>query len=858
MLNKSFESTNYLRKAFLDFFAKNQHTILASAPLIPHLDPSLLFVNSGMAPFKDYFTGLQTPPHLTVATSQKCVRAGGKHNDLQTVGYTARHHTFFEMLGNFSFGAYFKEQAITLAWNFLTQELKLSKERLYVTIYYTDDEAFSLWQKIAQLAEDKIIRIYTSDNFWQMGPTGPCGPCTEIFYDHGENITGGLPGSGIEGDRFVEIWNLVFMQYNLQENGEMLPLPHPAIDTGMGLERISAIMQNVHDNYEIDIFRRLINAIQNITKNTANKIAHKVIADHLRSAAFLIADGILPSNQGRGYVLRKIIRRATRYSHKIGYSFALLSQLFPFLKEEMGGHYPELDRAEEIIIKTLQIEEEDFLSIIDKGIAIIDSTVATLKENEVFSGKVAFRLYDTYGFPVETTIEILAEKGFTLDLDSFEKEMKQQQERSRAAWRGSGEVKTSEIWFNLLEKYGPTEFIGYEAIESCSTILAILENSQLVNQTNSTNNIYLLLDNTPFYGESGGQLGDKGLIYGENFSLEVIDTQKVLNKLIIHHCRIKHGLPKIGEKVNARIEIEIRAACKAAHSATHLLHYILRKKFGNSLIQKGSLVDQDRLRFDFTLERGISIEELREIELNVNKLVWQNYPVSTEVISTQEAVEKGAMALFGEKYDNLSRVVKMEGSTELCGGTHVKFTSEIGLFCIYKESAIAKGIRRIEAFTRDKALIFMYEKQSILEDKNKDLAKKLHASIQEQEKAFLLLHNNIAEYTPTEEFQTTNNIPVITKTLEGVPADNLRKIVLNYKAKAKNKIIVFFSKFEGKTIYTITVPDNLVSSMPANKLAEICKKIIGGTAGGKNNIAYGMANSFSQIPKAIEALCASS
>ena len=702
---------NEIRKGFLDYFARNDHQVVASSPLVPRNDPTLMFTNAGMVQFKNVFTGLETRPYVRAVTSQKCVRAGGKHNDLDNVGYTARHHTFFEMLGNFSFGDYFKERAIELAWNLVTKEYGLPKERLLVTVYIDDDDAFDLWKKIAGLPESKILRIAGSDNFWSMGETGPCGPCAEIFYDHGEHIPGGPPGSAdAEGDRFIEIWNLVFMQYEQLASGERLNLPRPSIDTGMGLERIAAVLQGTHDNYAIDLFATLIRVIADLTgvePHGPQKASHRVIADHLRASSFLIADGVLPSNEGRGYVLRRIMRRAMRHAELLGAKEPLMWKLVPTLVREMGQAFPELIRAEALITETLRLEETRFRKTLERGLAILDEKSGALKKGDMFDGETAFTLYDTYGFPLDLTQDALRARGIGVDLSSFEDAMERQREKARASWSGSGEAAQEAVWFALREKLGATEFLGYETESAEGVVVGLVRDGQEVSELNKGDSGAIVLNQTPFYGESGGQVGDTGAMRRDGVRVAVSDTQKRAGDLFAHFVKVSEGSIKLGDPLLLEVDHARRAAIRQNHSATHLLHEALRQVLGDHVAQKGSLVAPDRLRFDFSHPKPMTAQELEQVEDIANDIVLQNAPVTTRLMALDDARASGARALFGEKYGDEVRVVSMgEGSgntmgwsVELCGGTHVRRTGDIGLITGLADSGVAAGVRRLEALT---------------------------------------------------------------------------------------------------------------------------------------------------------------
>jgi len=702
---------NDIRKEFLDFFARNGHTVAPSSSLVPRNDPTLMFTNAGMVQFKNVFTGLEKRSYTRAATSQKCVRAGGKHNDLDNVGYTVRHHTFFEMLGNFSFGDYFKDHAIELAWNLITKEFALPVERLLVTVYIDDDEAFGLWKKIAGLPESKILRIAGSDNFWAMGDTGPCGPCSEIFYDHGAHIPGGPPGSpDAEGDRFIEIWNLVFMQYEQLASGERLNLPRPSIDTGMGLERIAAVLQGTHDNYAIDLFRTLIQAIADLTKVSPDgpqKASHRVIADHLRASAFVIADGVLPSNEGRGYVLRRIMRRAMRHAELIGAKEPLMWKLVPVLVREMGQAFPELQRAEALVSETLKLEETRFRATLARGLAILEEKSASLSHGAMFDGETAFTLYDTYGFPLDLTQDALRSRGISVDLASFEDAMERQRAKARASWSGSGEAAQEAVWFALREKIGATEFLGYETESAEGVVSELLKDGKDVAELKKGDTGVVVVNQTPFYGESGGQVGDTGEMRREGVKLSVTDTQKKAGDVFAHFVTVERGTVKVGDPLLLEVDHARRGAIRQNHSATHLLHEALRQVLGDHVAQKGSLVAPDRLRFDFSHPKPISADELERVEDIANDIVLQNEAVTTRLMAVDDAIASGARALFGEKYGDEVRVVAMgEGSgntlgwsVELCGGTHVKRTGDIGVISVLSDSGVAAGVRRIEALT---------------------------------------------------------------------------------------------------------------------------------------------------------------
>ncbi len=710
---QNMKSLNDIRAGFLDFFRGQGHTVVPSSPLVPRNDPTLLFTNAGMVQFKNVFTGAEKRPYVRAASSQKCVRAGGKHNDLDNVGYTARHHTFFEMLGNFSFGDYFKEDAIKFAWDLITREFALPKDRLLATVYSEDDEAFDLWKKIAGLPDSRIIRIPTSANFWSMGDTGPCGPCSEIFYDHGDHIPGGPPGSPDEdGDRFVEIWNLVFMQFEQVDAETRLSLPRPSIDTGMGLERVTAVMQGVHDNYDIDLFRHLIAAsVEFSGARDAGEahFSHRVIADHLRSTSFLIADGVLPSNEGRGYVLRRIMRRAMRHAHLIGSKEPLMYRLVPTLVAEMGQAYPELKRAEALIEETLKLEEERFRVTLARGLKLLDEESGSLHKGDTFKGETAFRLYDTFGFPLDLTEDALKARGIAVDRAGFDTAMEKQRAEARKSWAGSGEAASEAQWFAVREEFGPTEFLGYETEKSEGIVIAMMKDGQRVTTAAAGSTVLVLTNQTPFYGEAGGQIGDQGTMVSAKGEGRVVDTEKKLGSLHVHVVEIVKGALAVGDAVDLKVDEERRRATRANHSATHLLHAALKRVLGPHVSQKGSLVAPDRLRFDFSHPKPVTADELERIENLVNAIIRQNGDVSTRLMPTDQAVKAGAEALFGEKYGDEVRVLTMGEeperaySVELCGGTHVRRLGDIGLFTILSESAVAAGVRRIEALTSEGA-----------------------------------------------------------------------------------------------------------------------------------------------------------
>ena len=853
-----------IRKKFLNFFVSNNHIEIPSSPLTPENDATLLFVNSGMVQFKNYFTGHETPKDKNVVTIQKCLRAGGKHNDLENVGYTPRHHTFFEMLGNFSFGDYFKERGIELAWNLITKDFGLDKNRLYVTVFNEDDEAFNFWKKIAGFSDDRIIRIATSDNFWSMGETGPCGPCSEIFYDHGDHLKGGLPGTkDQDGDRFIEIWNLVFMQYEQVSKEKRIDLPKPSVDTGMGLERIAALLQGTHDNYQTDHFKKLISSISDATKvkqEDKNISSFRVIADHLRASSFLLAEGVLPSNEGRGYVLRRIMRRGMRHSHLLGAKEPIFFKIFEALKNEMSGNYPELERSESLIRETLKMEEEKFLVLLDRGIKILNDEIS--KIDKVLPGDVAFKLYDTYGFPLDLTEDILKNKSLTVDHKKFDQLMKNSKELAKKNWKGSGDSSEEAIWFSIKDKIGPTEFLGYESNQSEGVILNLIKENSEVKSLSTGEEGMIITNQTPFYGESGGQLGDKGTIVSGNSVFEVEDTQKKLGNLFVHYGSLKTGSIKVGDAVELKIDIERRANLKAYHSATHLLHESLRRTLGKHVMQKGSLVAPDRLRFDFSHMKPITNEELETIDKLVNEYVKNNTEVTTRIMTPKAAIEKGALAFFGEKYGEEVRVVSMGKekeayfSTELCGGTHVKNTGDIGKFKTVSQSSIAAGVRRVEAL-RDKQLdeyIKNKEKASTLsiqkdEETIKELSsqiiklggkpniesKDLKELIKNLTRQLEQLNVNSVLKDKTKNIindQKIKDIKVRFQKVIDLPPKDLRKLVDNGKKELGDGIIIVFATNEDKVGLAVGITEKLVDKYDAVKFAKLGSETIGGKGGG--------------------------
>jgi alanyl-tRNA synthetase len=855
------QTTNDIRSAFLDYFARNDHEIVPSSPLVPRNDPTLLFTNAGMVQFKNVFTGLEKRPYQRAVTAQKCVRAGGKHNDLENVGYTARHHTFFEMLGNFSFGDYFKDRAIELAWNLVTREFGLDRDRLLVTVYAEDHDAARLWAKIAGLPEQKIIRIPTSDNFWAMGDTGPCGPCSEIFWDHGEGIPGGPPGSpDQDGDRFVEIWNLVFMQFEQHPNGERAPLPRPSIDTGMGLERIAAVLQGKHDNYDIDLFRALIAAsadASGVTPDGEHAVSHRVIADHLRASSFLIADGVLPSKEGRGYVLRRIMRRAMRHAQILGCKEPLMWRLVPTLVQQMGAAYPELLRAQPLITETLRLEEEGFRQTLGRGLTLLEEMVAGkgLKDHKTLDGSVAFVLYDTYGFPLDLTQDILRAQGMSVDMEGFDREMAEARARSRASWAGSGEAATEASWFGLREELGATEFLGYETETAEGVILAIVKGDERAAEAKAGEEVGIIVNQTPFYGESGGQVGDTGVIFSPNGGeLAVKDTLRKAGDLFVHLGTVTHGGLKVGDAVELRVDGERRRKLRANHSVTHLLHQALRHRLGGHVTQKGSLVAPDRLRFDFSHPRPLTQDDIAAIEAEVNDRIRHNEEVRTRLLSPERAVEEGALALFGEKYGEEVRVVSMGSaadgaerpySVELCGGTHVRRTGDIGLFKVVNESSIASGVRRIEALTGAAAEAYLAEEEELL----RQSAAALRTSPTELPGRLqrLIEDNRRLERELTEARRALasgggknagpagkriGDIAFDARVVDDVPGRELRSLADDLKKRIGSGVVAVVSRAEGKAAIVVAVTPDLTDRVDAVELVRLGAEALGGKGGG--------------------------
>jgi alanyl-tRNA synthetase len=856
---------NEIRSTFLNFFAANGHEIVPSSPLVPRNDPTLMFTNAGMVQFKNVFTGVEKRAYNRATTSQKCVRAGGKHNDLDNVGYTARHHTFFEMLGNFSFGDYFKEHAIELAWKLVTKEFGLPKDKLTATVYIDDDEAFELWKKIAGLPESRIIRIAGSDNFWQMGDTGPCGPCSEIFYDHGGKIWGGPPGSPEQdGDRFIEIWNLVFMQYEQLEGGVRNPLPKPSIDTGAGLERVAAVLQGKHDNYDIDLFVALIRAIADLTNadpQGEQKASLRVIADHLRASSFLISDGVLPSNEGRGYVLRRIMRRAMRHAQLLGSRDPLMHRLVATLVREMGQAYPELVRAESLIKETLRLEETRFRKTLERGLSILDEKSAALKKGDMFDGDTAFTLYDTYGFPLDLTQDALKSRGISVDQASFTDAMNRQREKARAAWSGSGDTATENVWFPLRETLGATEFLGYETETAEGAVTALVKDGQQVESLKAGDTGAIILNQTPFYAESGGQVGDIGLLTGEGVKFRVTETQKKAGDLFVHVGTVEQGTVKLGTALQLDVDHGRRSAIRANHSATHLLHEALRQVLGDHIAQRGSLVAPDRLRFDFVHPKPITADELARVEDIANDVVLENAEVTTRLMALDEAREAGARALFGEKYGDEVRVVAMGNaardhgsnamgwSVELCGGTHVRRTGDIGLISVTSESAVASGVRRIEALTgrgarkhANDTIALAKSAAAELRTTIEDVPARITALMEERRKLErelsdarkkLAMGGGAAAGGAEQGVREVAGVKLMARAIEGVEVKDLKSLVDDAKKQLGSGVVAIIGITpDGKAGVVVGVTADLTARFNAVDLVRVASEALGGKGGG--------------------------
>ncbi len=874
------QTVNDIRKAYLDFFARHGHRPVPSSPLVPRNDPTLMFTNAGMVQFKNVFTGVEKRDYSRAVTAQKCVRAGGKHNDLENVGYTARHHTFFEMLGNFSFGDYFKDVAIDLAWTLVTKEFGLSDDRLLVTVYAEDDEAFALWRKISGLPDQKIIRIASSDNFWAMGDTGPCGPCSEIFYDHGPHIPGGPPGSADQdGDRFIEIWNLVFMQYEQVSRDERIPLPKPSIDTGMGLERVAAVMQGTHDNYQIDLLRHLILASAQATgtePDGPHAVSHRVIADHLRASAFLIADGVLPANEGRGYVLRRIMRRAMRHAHLLGADEPLMHRVAPTLVSEMGQAYPELKRAEDAIVDTLRQEEERFRVTLGRGLALLDEATAGLGEGDVLSGETAFKLYDTYGFPLDLTQDAVRAKGLTVNLDEYDAAMSRQREMARGAWKGSGQVAAAAEWFSIRDRLGPTVFTGYDDTEGTGELLTLVENGHEVDGASAGATVQALFDRTPFYAESGGQSGDQGDVEWQGGRARVTDVQKQAGDLHVHELEILEGALAPGARVRLAVDPERRASTRSNHSATHLLHAALRNVLGRHVTQKGQMVDGERIRFDFSHGQPLTAEEIDRIEAEVNAVVRQNLAAETKTMQPQEAIEAGAMALFGEKYGDSVRVLTLgralsgEGdySIELCGGTHVARTGDIALFKVVSEQGVAAGVRRIEALTGESARRWLLEQAHVAKALAEQFkvpvaevgarvealqvqARKLEKELAEAKRQLAMGGGGGAAAGPEE----IGGVQVLARVMDGVGGKDLRPIAEEFKKQLPDGVIALIGTADGKAAVTVAVTGAAAGKFSAVELAKAAVLAMGGQgAGGRPDFAQGGAPDASKADDGLAAV----
>ena len=877
-------SLNDIRSTFLSYFEKNDHTVVDSSPLVPRNDPTLMFTNSGMVQFKNCFTGVEKRDYVRATTAQKCVRAGGKHNDLDNVGYTARHHTFFEMLGNFSFGDYFKEEAIPYAWNLLTGDFGINKDKLLVTVYHTDDEAAAIWKKVAGLSDDRIIRIPTDDNFWRMGPTGPCGPSTEIFYDHGDHIWGGPPGSPEEdGDRFIEIWNLVFMQNEQFEDGTMRELDMQSIDTGMGLERIGALLQGKHDNYDTDTMRALIEASANATSSDPDgpdNVHHRVIADHLRSTSFLIADGVMPSNEGRGYVLRRIMRRAMRHAHQAGAQDPVMHRLVPALVAEMGQAYPELRRGQALIEETLKLEETRFKQTLDRGLKLLDDELGKLPEGADLPGEAAFKLYDTYGFPLDLTQDALREKDRAVDVDGFDAAMAEQKAKARAAWSGSGDTADATIWYDLAEKKGTTEFLGYDTEKAEGQVVALVRDGATVEKAVKGDTVQIVVNQTPFYAESGGQVGDTGRVRTESGLARVTDTKKVAG-IFIHFAEVTEGEIARGQGAELEVEHSRRGAIRANHSATHLLHEALRETLGDHVAQKGSLNAPDRLRFDFSHSKALSDEELANVEAEVNTFIRQNTPVETRIMTPDDAREIGAQALFGEKYGDEVRVVSMgqadtgkglDGKTwsiELCGGTHVKQTGDIGLCVVLGDSASSAGVRRIEALTGEGAMAYLSETAKRMADVAGAL-KAQPGEVMDRVKALMderkALQNEVAQLRRElamsggsnanngPEVNEINGISFVAQVLSGVSGKDLPALIDEHKSRLGSGVVLLIADAGGKAAVAAGVTEDLTGRISAVDLVKAAVVELGGKGGGgRPDMAQGGGADASGADKAIAA-----
>ncbi len=864
-------SVNQIRKTFLDYFAKNGHKVVPSSSLVPDNDPTLMFTNSGMVQFKNVLAGNETRDYTRATTAQKSVRAGGKHNDLDSVGYDVRHHTFFEMLGNFSFGDYFKDGAIPFAWELLTKDFGLPKDKLAVTIYYNDEDAYNLWKKVSGLPDDRIIRISTKDNFWQMGDTGPCGPCSEIFYDHGPEVWGGLPGTPEEdGDRFIEIWNLVFDQFEDLADGSRINLKRPGIDTGMGLERIAAILQGVHSNFDTDMFQHIIKAIADMANTDPNgplKASHNVIADHLRSICFLIADGVLPSNEGRGYVLRRIMRRAMRHAYMLGVKDPMIYKLLPTLQKEMGEAYPELYTRENLIKETIKIEEERFGRTLDKGLKLLDEEIAHLGRGDKLSGETAFKLYDTYGFPLDLTQDALKNKNIEVDTAGFDACMARQKEEARKNWTGSGDTAVEKVWYSVEDKVNPTEFLGYNVTKSDGEVVALIQNNKEVNEVTS-GKFELVANQTPFYGECGGQVGDTGLIVSKNFTARVIDTKRKLDKIFVHVCELEKGSVKIGDCANFEVDEENRKRICANHSVTHLAHKALKMILGDHVAQKGSMVEADRMRFDVSHPKQITAEQLRQVEDIVNEQIRNDLPVTTVIMNKEEAVKLGAMALFDEKYGDDVRVVTMGDenspfSRELCGGTHVCSTGNIGYFHIIGESAVAAGVRRLECLTGFGADSYVRETENklhhvaaALKTNLNDLEARINSLLEERKKQeqeiFNLKKALAGGKSSSDETETINGVKFVGKLISGAHPKELKAFIDDIMHNLGSGIVVLCSDKDDKASVVVGVSKDLTAKYNAVDLVRAASAVVGGQGGGgRPDMAQAGGSDVSKINDAI-------
>jgi alanyl-tRNA synthetase len=881
---------NEIRSSFLDYFERHGHAVVPSSPLVPRNDPTLMFTNAGMVQFKNIFTGLEKSPYSRAATAQKCVRAGGKHNDLDNVGYTARHHTFFEMLGNFSFGDYFKDRAIELAWDLVTREFGLPADRLVVTVFVDDDEAFDLWKRISGLSESKIVRIAGSDNFWQMGDIGPCGPCSEIFYDHGPQIPGGPPGSpDAEGDRFIEIWNLVFMQFDQRADGTRVALPRPSIDTGMGLERIAAVLQGTHDDYKIDLFGAIISHVADLTgvePENGRGVSHRVIADHLRASSFLIADGVLPSNEGRGYVLRRIMRRAMRHAQLLGADSPLMWRLVPTLVREMGQAYPELSRAEPLIAETLRLEETRFRKTLTRGLSILEEETRNLKQGDRLKGETAFTLYDTYGFPLDLTQDALKPRGIGVDIEGFAAAMERQREKARASWVGSGESATDAVWFGLREKLGPTEFLGYETERAEGVVAALVREGKEVPKLKAGETAVIILNQTPFYAESGGQVGDTGIMSAQDVLLRVTDTQKKAGDLLVHFAVVEKGVLEPGRPLTLEVDHARRSTIRQNHSATHLLHEALRQVLGDHVAQKGSLVAPDRLRFDFSHPKPMTQAEIERVEDIANDVVLANSPVTTRLMAVDDAIACGARALFGEKYADEVRVVAMGASgmgasggnalgwsVELCGGTHVNRTGDIGIITVASEGAVAAGVRRIEAFTGNAARKYANhlgalaktasaELKVALDDMPGRLAqvlderRRLERELAEAKKKLAL--DGGARSDHADGARVIGDVQLLARTVRGIDLKDLRSLADEGKKRLGSGIVAIVGlSDEGKAGIVVAVTQDLTGRFSAIDLVRRGAEALGGKGGGgRPDMAQAGGPDGTQAQAALDAIAA--